>query len=467
VRRSPTRDAGVLRSAQNDKTKGRIPLVLAGGGVEAEDVLDLVDDEGLGVKGDLAGAEVGVLGGEVQAEQAFGDARGGEVGDEGIDGGGDLGEVPVIADAVAVAEAAEKGLLCGGAGVEGSPGGRMGEHGAVDGGLQVGLLGGQDELRLDGREGVEGFAESEGEGGADFQEGEAVFDEGAVGGGVLVVGGVGFEDDGAGFAATPVNEGGREGAVVVDDGGVVELNAGLDDDGDDAGPGVLKAGGEEGAAMDVEGMGGGFGRGDGDAVGEGVGGAAGCGDFGADDVDGGLGLELAGGGTGVFGGKAEPNAAGGDLVVRQGRGIARAGHAGVEMDFAEASGGEGGDHDFGVTHGIGCGEVAPGIGAEMIAAEDEGSGGKTGLVGDGFDEAAEAGWLHTGVAAVLIDLVAGGFNKKEAAIGDGLLGGGAKDERMGGADGWNAGGPVGWLVGEEALETSGHERRGATVNDRW
>ena len=76
----------------------------------------------------------------------------------------------------------------------------------------------------------------------------------------------------------------------------------------------------------------------------------------------------------------------------------------------------------------------------MIAAEDELLERKTGSVGDVFDEAAEGGGLHTGVAAVLIDLVAGGFDEEKTPVGDCLLCRGAEHKRMRAADGVDAGG---------------------------
>jgi len=52
----------------------------------------------------------------------------------------------------------------------------------------------------------------------------------------------------------------------------------------------------------------------------------------------------------------------------------------------------------------------------MIAAENYSSGLNIGLAGQCEDEFAEIGWLHAGVAAVLIDLVAGCLNQNRLVI---------------------------------------------------
>ncbi len=100
--------------------------------------------------------------------------------------------------------------------------------------------------------------------------------------------------------------------------------------------------------------------------------------------------------------------------------------------------------------------MPPGVGAEVIAAENELLEGKAGVAGDLFDEVTEAGGLHAGVAAVLIDLIAGGFDEAEAVVGDGLFCGGPENERVSAADRVDADCRTGVLREEMGLESAAH-----------
>lgn len=410
---------------------------------------DGVEDEGHGGTGDLASSDAVELAGEPGAEKGFGNPDGVEIGEQAVDGVADGGLGPVVAHAVAVAVATEETLLLGCAVVVRGPLAGVGEHGGFDDVGERRALGGGDELRFDGGEGEEGFAHGKGEGWADLEDGEAVVDEVGVGLGALVVGGVGFKDKAVGRLEEAGEIAGFFGGVV-DDSVVVELDAGLDDQADDARPCCTETAGVKGFAVDAEGFGGGGRGGDGEAL-HAFRGAAGDGDLGADDVHG------RGTGGGVFGGFAEIGGAGGDELLGEWGGVVGAGHAGVEMELAEAGGCVLSDHDLCGGHGFGGSGLLPGIGAEVIATEEDAFGGKTELCGNVEDEPAEVGGLHAGVAAVLVDLVGGGFDEDWAAVVEGLPNGGADDPGVGGTDGVDAAGGVGRVEEcEVVLKPGGH-----------
>ena len=81
-----------------------------------EDPLNGGDQQGLGLRADPAGGDLGVEGAEVLADQGFREAAAFEAGEQAADGGAGRGLGPVVADAVGVAEVA----LAGG-GSAGSP----------------------------------------------------------------------------------------------------------------------------------------------------------------------------------------------------------------------------------------------------------------------------------------------------------------------------------------------------------
>ena len=105
-----------------------------------------------------------------------------------------------------------------------------------------------------------------------------------------------------------------------------------------------------------------------------------------------------------------------DLVVRQGRGFAFAAHAGVEMQFLVAGRRVGRDHVSCAGHRLRCRKMLPRVGAEMVAAENKARAGQADAFGDAPDEIAEIGRLHAGVAAFLVDLVAGGLDQGRGVV---------------------------------------------------
>jgi hypothetical protein len=74
----------------------------------------------------------------------------------------------------------------------------------------------------------------------------------------------------------------------------------------------------------------------------------------------------------------------------------------------------------------------------MVAAEDQALTGEVDSVGDAFDEGAKVGGRHAGVAAVMVDLVAGRLDQHRAVIRVALAKRSLDDDRMGGADGGQA-----------------------------
>ena len=166
--------------------------------------------------------------------------------------------------------------------------------------------------------------------------------------------------------------------------------------------------------------------------GEGVVGAAGYRDFGADDVADGTG---AGGTGGGFCGGAEARGAVCDELIGEVGWVVETAHAGVEMDLREAGLGVLLDHAAGAVEGGFRLQMLPGIGAEVVAAEDEVMGVKADAVRDFQGEVAEEKGGHAGVAALLVDLVGGGLEEEGGAVQEGLLHGGFDDPGVGGADG--------------------------------
>jgi hypothetical protein len=70
----------------------------------------------------------------------------------------------------------------------------------------------------------------------------------------------------------------------------------------------------------------------------------------------------------------------------------------------------------------------------MIASEDDLGGVKTNARRDAFHEAAEIGRRHAGVAALLVDLVAGRLNEYAPIGAKRQRKGGLNDDGMGGAN---------------------------------
>ena len=104
------------------------------------------------------------------------------------------------------------------------------------------------------------------------------------------------------------------------------------------------------------------------------------------------------------------------------------------MDLAETGGGVGMGHGDGLGHGGCSGTPAPRVRTKMVAAEQDAVGGKTHCCGDAQHEGAEIGGGYAGIAAVLIDPIAGRFDTGHGLGGDGLVKGSFDHKGMGRAD---------------------------------
>ncbi len=111
-----------------------------------------------------------------------------------------------------------------------------------------------------------------------------------------------------------------------------------------------------------------------------------------------------------------------------------AAHRRVEMELPKAGPRVGIHHVFCLAHRRLGRLVAPWVWAEMVAAEDEATGGQVFPARNVHRPAHEIGWLHARVAAELVDLVAGRLNQQRRPGVCGLARGGLDHQRMGGAD---------------------------------
>ena len=163
-------------------------------------------------------------------------------------------------------------------------------------------------------------------------------------------------------------------------------------------------------------------------------GAAGNGHFRADDVHR-LGLGLA---RRRFRHRRQTGRPLGRHRIGERHRLAGAAHRRVEVQLGEAGPGVGLDHHPRLGHGGLGAEALPGVGAEMVAAEDDAIEGKADAAGDGLDEVAEVGRRHAGIAAVLVDLVAGGLDQHRQAEPVGVAHGRLDDQRVRRTDRRNA-----------------------------
>ena len=287
-----------------------------------------------------------------------------------------------------------------------------------------------------------------------------VLDQGAQRGRSLVVGRVGLEDemgearDGARQLAR------RRGSRVVEHDVVAELDARLHDQGDDAFPGALQTGAGEGAlgqlARAVR-----VGRG-GDG-GPRLGGlfAARYRHFGADDVEGG-GLACGQPAPRLLGDRGQLGRAGGRGLVAQGiAGAARVvgqAHAAVQVDLGVAGQHIGAHQLAGLGHGLRGRLVPPRVGTEVVSAEDHAGNGVL-LPGRRLgDQRPEAGRAQAGVAAELVDLVAGRLDEHDRLVAPALRHGGLEHEPVGRTDRRQPDG-VAAPVGFDQVEQTGRSSR--------
>lgn len=104
------------------------------------------------------------------------------------------------------------------------------------------------------------------------------------------------------------------------------------------------------------------------------------------------------------------------------------------MQLREARLGEGLDHRLGLRHRILGREMLPRVGPQMISTEDQPVEIETDGPRDALDEVAEVLRRHSGVAAVLVDLVAGRLHEHVAAASEAMAKSRLDHPRMGGAD---------------------------------
>ena len=233
---------------------------------------------------------------------------------------------------------------------------------------------------------------------------------------------------------------------------VVKFDAGLDDQRHDARPDVIaEAVCGEGFAVDAVGGARGVRRGRRDAI-ERFFRPAGHGNFGADDVNQRHGAGHSG--ARVFGDAAEAGGAFGDGRVRQRHRVAGAAHAAIEVDFFVTGLDVMADKFFAVFHRLVRGQVLPAVRAEMVATEDGvGVGGQ-----QGFYLSDELRRGQPGIAAKLVNLIRGGFEKEGRAVFARQFFSGADDGWVGAAYGNDAAAPVSFVCGDDGRNSIFHRR---------
>ena len=93
------------------------------------------------------------------------------------------------------------------------------------------------------------------------------------------------------------------------------------------------------------------------------------------------------------------------------------------MNFGEAGLGILRDHLFGAAHRLFRRQFAPHMRSQMIAAQNELALRQTRPRHQRLDEIAKSGRPHAGIAAILVDLIAGRFDQQQGAVIQRLLGG--------------------------------------------
>src|SRR5450759_4815875 len=136
----------------------------------------MVYDEGVRLRGELAGAKSGLLVGQVRTDQRKWKLDRSEVRQESLLRRVHLLIRPVVTQPVAVAVAAGEALLVHAAGVVALPLTGLREHPALDNVRQVRLIRRGNELLLDGCQGEQRLTQCKGEPGAHFEDGPVVLD---------------------------------------------------------------------------------------------------------------------------------------------------------------------------------------------------------------------------------------------------------------------------------------------------
>ena len=127
------------------------------------------------------------------------------------------------------------------------------------------------------------------------------------------------------------------------------------------------------------------------------------------------------------------------------------------MQFGEAGPGVGVDHGFGPPHRLVRRQMLPRVGTKVIAAEDDPGRVETDARSDRLHESAEIGRRHAGVAALLVDLIAGRLDQDAPAGAKRQRQGGLDDDGMGGAYRRDAGPAVGQALADERGKGSSHD----------
>ena len=185
---------------------------------------------------------------------------------------------------------------------------------------------------------------------------------------------------------------------------------------------------------------------------EGFFGSARYGDFGADDVNQRHGAGHSG--ARVFGDAAEAGGTFGDSRVWQRHRITGATHAAIEVDFFVTGLDVMADEFLAVCHRLGSGQMLPAVRAEMVATEDGvGVGGQ-----QGFHLSDELRRGQPGIAAKLVNLIRGGFEKEGRAVFARQFFSGADDGWVGAAYGNDAAAPVSFVCGDDGRNSIFHRR---------
>ena len=287
----------------------------------------------------------------------------------------------------------------------------------------------RQQVRGDQVQCIERLAQDEGQFRPDLENGKAVGDEGGQRGRALIVGGMRLEHQ-RGVVGQNAGQGAGLGGVIEDHVLIAEFDARLHHDAHHAAQRIGQPAFGEDAGVNRDGLVG-IGRGGGGDRVKRMVGAAGGRDLGPDDVDRHRPARLA---RGILrdGGKAR--GAGGDGHVVGRGGVVGAGHRGVEMQLEEPGPGIGRDHAFGLGHRRLGRKVAPGVGAKVIAAQHDLPLGTALLPRQIVHPRHKIGGRHAGIAAPVVDLVAGRLDQHGRARLAPVAQGGAQHDRMGGTD---------------------------------
>src|SRR5208337_1324898 len=158
----------------------------------------------------------------------------------------------------------------------------------------------------------------------------------------------------------------------------------------------------------------------------------------------------------LFSGGTQGGGAAGDYFVTEGRRGAATRHTRVKMDLAKPCPRVGPDSRLGFLHGFFRRQVAPWIGAQMIASQNQFFRTKPSACRDGREIPLEILRQHSGIATTVVDLVRSCLYQKDRAIFDGLIAGRLEHPVMRGADGVDSQRPATPPAGSELQQNIGH-----------